>query len=137
MVPLSRLKGAGPAKAAMAFRSSVPSWEISEQGACGGVADAGHGCEQLLLVPPDRGPADVVTEIGFDLGELPLQVYQMLFELRLQAGAAQQAQPIALGHHHLDDLAATGDEFGQLQRLGVEQRPGLGLHRLGEVGDRG
>src|SRR3712207_2250771 len=69
-VPLSRLTGAMPARLAMRRRSRVPSSGLiaprstGDQRAGGGLADAGHGGEQVLARAPGRRGAHGVVEVG-------------------------------------------------------------------------
>src|SRR3954464_3582734 len=77
-LPLSRLNGATPTRAATCRRVREPS-----SGSCASSvraltgSDARHRAEQLLLGAPDRAVPDRPVEVAFDLGQGVLQPAEM------------------------------------------------------------
>ena len=51
------------------------------------------------------------------------------------AALGGHAAAVALGNHHLDDLAPARHQFAQGLRLGIGNRPGRWPHRRGEMSD--
>src|SRR4051794_38108264 len=144
ILPLSRLNGATPTRAAAWRRVSEPSKGLlGQQGARAHRPDARHRARQLLLGPPGRALPDRPVEVALDPGQRLLEPAQVGVDPLVQGGIGRVA-PVALGDQHLEQLTAArhqgaevagGLEHDQRRREGG-QALDQGRHALVVVADR-
>ena len=82
----------------------------------------GDRAQQIVGFPPGRGRAHQGREIGIEAAEGLVEPGDMGIEVALQATITQQAAAVLLGAEHVDQLAATGDQFAQGARLFIGHR---------------
>ena len=110
--------------------------QVGDQGAGGGLADAGHALEQVLGLAPGRAAPDGGVDLGLEIGQFALERLEQPVDALEGAPAGQAGAAVALGGHHLDDLAPAGDQLCERAGLFVGHRPGRRRDRFGEMGDR-
>src|SRR3954447_8353518 len=135
ILPLSRLNGATPTRAATCRRVSEPS-----SGSCASNvraltgSNARHRAEQLLLGAPHRAVPDRPVEVALELGQGFFQPAEVGVDPLVQGGFGGLT-PVALGHQHLEQLPTASYKSpqmaGRLIRQGTYRRP----DRLGEMSD--
>ena len=96
----------------------------------------GHADQQIGVGLPGRALADGVVDVAVQFGEFGLQHRQMPLDGADHPALAGHAAAVALGHDHLDDLAAARHQLAQGLRLGIGNRPRRRPDRLGEMRDR-
>jgi hypothetical protein len=137
ILPLSRLNGATPTRAAAWRRVSEPSSGSSAKSvrALTHRPDARHRAQQLLLGPPDGALMHGPVQLALDLGQGFRQPAEVGVDPGVQGGIGGLA-PVALGGEHLERLPPARHQrpqaAGGLARQGPHRRP----DRLGEAGDR-
>ena len=90
---------------------------------------------RIGLFLPGGGVADGAVDIAFELAEFGLEQHEMTIDGLEHAALGGHAAAVALGNHHLDDLATARHQFAQGLCLGIGNRPGRWPHRLGEMSD--
>ena len=135
-VPLSRLIGATPTRAAILRRLRWPKFgQFGDQGAQRCFADTGYARQEIGIGLPGRGLTDRAVDVAFEFGEFGLQHRQMPLDRPDHPRLAGHAAAIAFSDDHLDDLAAARHQLTQGLRLGIGNRSRRRLDRLGEMGD--
>ena len=129
-VPLSQLIGATPTRAAILRRVSWPSSGSSAirvrrvTGPTPGtrLSSSASSCQAgVLRIAPSMSP-----KFGLQEGEMAVDGLD-------DAALGRRAAAIALGNHHLDDLAAARHQFAKRLRLGLVDRPGRWPHGFGKM----
>ena len=85
---------------------------------------------------PGRAAPDGGVDLGLEIGQFALERLEQPVDALEGAPAGQAAPAVALGGHHLDDLAPAGDQLCERAGLFVGHRPGRRRDRFGEMGDR-
>ena len=133
-VPLSRLKGATPTRAAISRRSNVPSsgrWARTGEGET--FPDSGNTAQQVILL----SPYGTLTE---SLTQALVQIVQLLLEpcnVSLDAGTdgdGGDAKTVLLRDQHGHHLVPAGSQGVERLGLGVPQRARGRSDCFGEVG---
>ena len=96
--------------------------------------DAGDRRQEIFGLAPGGRAAHGFVDVPVEIGEFLLERPDQPFDRAAHPRQSDAAQALALRAHHLDDLAATGDEIGQDLRRLVGQRANLRCRRLGDVG---
>jgi hypothetical protein len=109
--------------------------ELTEQRATDDGAHSRHTWQQIVLGPPDRALLDEPAEVAIDLSQFALEPADVRANTAGDGGAGE-AQAVALGGEHLEQLPAAGEH--RIEGLGrlIGQRPGCGAHPLGEERER-
>jgi hypothetical protein len=84
---------------------------------------------------PGRTVADRAVDVAIEFAELALQQLEMPVDRVENPALGRPAPAIALGDHHLDDLAAACHQLAERLRLRVGNRPGGRADRLGKMSD--
>ena len=135
-VPLSRLNGARPTRAAMRRRSNRPSSGSSAISVKAVIGPTPGTEVSRFSVSRQAGVARmVVVEIRLEVLEGALQPREVGVDPPLEAAIPGHAPAIRLSAEHLDELAAAGDEFAETVDLVGGQWADGGPHGLGKVRD--
>src|SRR5215207_7795269 len=78
--PESRWIGATPTRAAKVAADGAQLGQLSKEGSCGHIADAGNRLQERLGLAPNRRGLDRLADVAVDLGELSLQEDDMAVE---------------------------------------------------------
>src|SRR5882724_97452 len=134
-VPLSRLNGATPTRAAILRRVSRPSSGRSAM-RVNAVTGPIPGTERRRSSASRQpGLERIVSCIGIDLPEGAFEPADVDRNPPLQLGIAHEAATVCFGAEHFDQLATAGHEFAQDLGLRIRQRPGDGPDRFGKPSD--
>jgi hypothetical protein len=130
-VPLSRVSGARPTRAATCWPEPWPSagrWasKVGEQGKRDGRPDARHTAQELVAFAPQRAGAQGLVQLPIQLLESLLQPGDVRGDLGAY-GRACLPQAVLLGGQHAQHLLATREEGCEGLTLCVGQRSWRGL----------
>ena len=122
-VPLSRVKGATPPRAASRWRLSVPN---SGRSSSSGRAQTGpmpHTAEQLLALTPDRTRAQGGVQVVVERREALIEPGAVHLDIGLRRRRATEA--VLFGGPHADHAAGAPRGGAEFLRLRVGPWPGL------------
>ena len=106
--------------------------QLRQKGTTDHRADTGNAAQEIFVFLPDRALTDGLVEIFVGSFQLCFQPTQMGLD-PFSDCPGSCAQPVSLGHHHLDELASTGNECTQFQADLIGQGAQRRTHGLGKA----